>query len=264
MSDHIINNDLAYCKQAKYTCSVGIFCTVSSDELQLAFKTLSIAARSEFVSKILILITDNESINENFISLDSSDIFSHKFEVECGNYGSGYETAIRDGGYDQVSARNAALDILYKKDVDWVMQHDADDVYDLSFYERICTDYAEHQAIMTECYTLNSNSSYIVNSKLCKVMYGKKLINPHIRVWKRELKLKFNKSKRVSDTYANETRHCGVEFPDGMKLILIKKPSHYHLHRLLNKRHSNFLDKGNTHEIKLEEELKEKLKTILL
>jgi len=264
VSEHIINNDPAYCKQAKYGCSVGIFCTVSSNELLLAFKTLSFAARSEFVSNILILITDNGNINQNYAFLESSECFSHKFEVKCGNYGSGYETSIRDGGYDQISARNAALDILYKKDVDWVMQHDADDVYDLSFYEKICTDYAEHQAVMTECYTLNSTSSYIVNSKMYKDMYGKKLINPHIRVWKKELNLKFHKSKLVSDKYANETRHCGVEFPDGMKLILIKKPSHYHLHRLLNKRHSNFLDKGNAHEINLEVELEEKLKTILL
>ena len=65
------------------------------------------------------------------------------------------------------------------------------------------------------------------------------------------------------NSHINETRHCGVEFPNEMKLIIIKKPSHFHLHRLLNKRHSSNLDKGETREIQLNDDIEEHLKTIM-
>ncbi|MBK0099636.1 hypothetical protein IBT49_26955 [Erwinia sp. S63] len=243
--------------------SIGIYCTVSSDELQLALKTLSIAAKSKFVTDIIILITDIDEFDSNAISFDLFRENTEKINIFNGNYGYGYETSIQDGGYDQISARNDALRIIYSKKVDWIMQHDADDIYDLDFYEKVCLACSKQQAIMTECYTLNSFSTYVVNGKLLKNIYGQTLLNPHIRIWKRELALEFKKSRITPSFYVNETRHCGVEFPDGMKFIIIKKPSHYHLHRLLNKRHSSILDKGETHEIKLNDDIKEHLKTIL-
>ncbi|QDX29352.1 hypothetical protein [Dickeya poaceiphila] len=246
------------------TSSIGIYCTVSSDELQLALHTLSIAACSEYVSHILILITDRETVDRKLLSLNFLGSSVDKLIIACGDYGSGYEISLSDGGYDQVSARNDALEMIYKKDVDWVMQHDADDIYDSAFYAKICKDCGAYEAVMTECYTLNSLSSYVVNSKLLKNIYGRTLINPHIRVWKKKLGLKYKRSALVSKTYANETRHCGVEFPDRMNLLLVKKPSHYHLHRLLNKRHSGFLDAGETLDIKLDDHIKEKVKMLIL
>lgn len=247
----------------KNPSTIGIYCTVSSDELQLALKTLSIAAKSEYVTDIIILITDREEFDSNSISLGFLGENAKKINIFNGNYGYGYETSIEEGGYDQISARNDALRLIYSKKVDWVMQHDADDIYDLSFYKKICLDCSKQQAVMTECYTLNSYSSYIASSSLIKNLHGRKLLNPHIRVWKKELGIEFKKSKFVSDSHVNVTRHCGVEFPNKMKLIIIKKPSHYHLHRLLNKRNSSNLDKGETHEILLNDDVKEYLKTIL-
>ncbi|QOL16077.1 hypothetical protein [Dickeya dianthicola] len=266
MSNNFINShniNFANYRHSVIASSIGIYCTVSSSEFRLALNTLSIAACSEYISYIIILITDKNELDREFLSLYSFENFNDKLHIACGDYGSGYEIPLSEGGYDQVSARNDALEIIYNKNVSWVMQHDADDIYDTNFYEKICKNYDSYEAVMTECYTLNSLSSHIVTPKSIKYIYGKYLISPHIRVWKKNLKLKFKKSKLALRLHPNETRHCGVEFPNEMKLILIKKHSHYHLHRLLNKRHSGFLDTGETHTIILENYIKEKVHMLI-
>ncbi|WP_411755121.1 hypothetical protein [Serratia sp. (in: enterobacteria)] len=209
---------------------IGIYCTVCSNELAISLATLGEASRSSSVSKIIILLTD--SLFESTYQL------SNKITLCMRNFGKGYDTSIEEGGYDQVSARNYTLDFLDTEDIDWVMMHDADDIYDPDFYDFILETHSYNDAVTCSCFTFRDINTLCVPQRKELAFNGSIFHDPHTRIWKKSLNLRYEKSKGVEGYFVNHSRHCGVVFPETTMFGFTDRPWHFHLHALLNKRHS--------------------------
>ncbi|CAI0846062.1 hypothetical protein [Serratia quinivorans] len=215
--------------------NIGIYCTVSTKEFPLAMATLHFAETSDYVSNIVVLITDGAQ----------SDIkkITEKITVYTENFGAGYSISIENGGYNQISARNFLIEKLENTESEWLMMHDADDLYDLDFYRFISEECMNFDAVTCSCFSLRwAYGGEIELSvpilKSIHLMNGHKFHDPHTRVWKKALNLRYEKSSGIENHFSNHSRHCGVIFPFDFKVACTDSAYHFHLHALLNKRHS--------------------------
>lgn len=207
---------------------IGLYCTVSTKEFLVALATLNFASLSEYVFKIAILITDGESKNPQNIT-EKITVYSH-------NFGSGYSLAIADGGYNQIAARNFLIEKLSAMDIDWLMMHDADDLYTLDYYRFISEECRNTDAVTCSCFSLRPGLEICVPLEKIKHIQGRSLYDTHTRIWKKELSLRYEKSVSVEKHFANHSRHCGVIFPENINILCTEELYHFHLHALLKKR----------------------------
>lgn len=226
---------------------IGIYCTVSNKEFDLALATLKFAASSEYVVKIAILITDGKPSAPWSIS--------EKITVYSQCFGAGYSVAIADGGYNQIAARNFLIEKLTATNIDWLLMHDADDLYDLDYYRYISEECRKMDAVTCSCFSLRPGPEICVPSEKTKNIMGVALCDPHTRIWKRSLGLKYQKSVGIEKHFANHSRHCGVIFPDGINISFATGLYHFHLHALLNKRHSDKILSYSTYNCALPESI---------
>ncbi|WP_404680840.1 hypothetical protein [Raoultella terrigena] len=209
---------------------IGIYCTVRNSEFSLALAALNYAALSEYVFNIAILITD--------IDPDKPRKLSNKITLYSYDFGSGYSVSVENGGYDQIAARNFLLEKLSDTDVDWLMMHDADDIYLHDYYCFVSNECMTADAVTCSCFSLRPGPEICIPQEKGRYIRGKTLYDPHTRIWKRNLNLRYDKSEGVEKYFANYSRHCGVMFPEGINIISTDGVYHFHLHALLNKRHS--------------------------
>lgn len=218
---------------------IGIYCTVSQKEFRIALATLSFAALSNYVSEIAILITDAKP--------DCPRKFTEKITVYSQYFGAGYEIAIDHGGYDQIAARNYLIEKMYATGCDWILMHDADDLYDLEYYQFISEECINADAVTCSCFSLRFGPEVCVplhkNIKIQNLI----LYEPHTRIWKKNLDLRYEKSNNIENFYANHSRHCGVSFPEHTRIYYTDRIYHFHLHALLSKRHSNKISAYSTY-----------------
>lgn len=235
---------------------VGIYCTVNCEELSLAIMTLSYSAQSEYVKRIVIIQTD--SFSNSQIKL------TEKIFLYTRNFGKGYDLSIPKGGYDQISARNFALDILYNDaDIDWVMLHDADDLYLVESYPAVFEGINEHDALTCSCFSLRSQNKLCCSAgKIFTGDDGAILYDPHTRIWKKKLGLRYEMSSDIQNKFSNYSRHCGVFFPPQVNFYFFKQAWHFHLHALFNKRHTDKISAYPCIEIELPEEVKNFIKKL--
>ena len=165
-------------------------------------------------------------------------MITEKITVYSENFGAGYNTSITDGGYDQIAARNFLIEKLNATDVDWLLMHDADDLYDLDYYRYISEECGKMDAVTCSCFSLRPGPEICVPLEKTKNIQGVMLYDPHTRIWKKKLGLKYKKSVGVEKYFANHSRHCGVIFPKGINVSCTDGLYHFHLHALLKKRHS--------------------------
>ncbi|MFK8260625.1 hypothetical protein ACFL9S_22915 [Erwinia sp. AnSW2-5] len=226
---------------------------MSSREFHLALATLTYAGISEYVSNISILITDGIP--------DKPRKLSEKITLYSQNFGSGYSVSLEDGGYDQIAARNFLLDILAETDVDWLMMHDADDIYLLDYYDFISDKCMASDAVTCSCFTVRSGPEICIPQEKKRYIQGKALHDPHTRIWKRNLNLRYKKSEGIEKYFANHSRHCGVIFPGEINISCTEGVYHFHLHALLNKRHSEKISAYSHPDLRFPESINHFLET---
>lgn len=210
--------------------SIGIYCTVKSDELLLALATLKYASLSNHVGYIAMLLTDRK--------LEAPRKLSSKITLYSHNFGSGYDLSISDGGYNQIAARNFLLEKLARTDVDWLLMHDADDFYLLDYYDFISSECNAFDAVTCSCFSLRAGPEICIPQGKIRYVQGKNLHDPHTRIWKKNLNLCYEKSVGIEKYFLNHSRHCGVIFPENINISSTAGVYHFHLHALLKKRHS--------------------------
>jgi hypothetical protein len=212
---------------------VGLYCTVNSEELALAIMTLSYSAQSEYVKRIIIVQTDS--------FINSKTQLTDKIILYTRNFGKGFDLSITEGGYNQIAARNFALDILYScTDIDWVMLHDADDLYLKEGYRNAFESMEEYDALTCSCLSLRDKDKIRCSArKSFTTNEGIVLHDPHTRIWKKNLALYYEMSSGVEQKFSNFSRHCGVSFSQGITFYIFKHEWHFHLHALFNKRHTD-------------------------
>lgn len=182
-------------------------------------------------------------------------MITEKITVYSGDFGAGYSTAIADGGYDQIAARNFLIEKLAATDTDWLLMHDADDLYDLNYYRYISEECREMDAVTCSCFSLRPGPEVCIPLEKTKNIQGVTLCDPHTRIWKKSLGLKYKKSVGIEKYFANHSRHCGVIFPDGINTSCTNGLYHFHLHALLNKRHSEKISAYSTYNCTLPESI---------
>ncbi len=209
---------------------IGIYCTVCRHELNLALATLHFAESSEYISDIAILITDDKNC--------AATRLTDKITIYSENFGSGYSRSIQDGGYDQIAARNYLLEKMEETEADWILMHDADDIYGIDFYQYIVAVGIDSDAVTCSCYTVTTDLDLCAPANKVQLTGPALLVDPHTRAWKKSLGLRYVKSDGVEKFFSNHSRHCGVIFPEDITLSCTGGLYHFHLHALLNKRHS--------------------------
>lgn len=229
--------------------TVGIWCTLSSDEYSYLPYTLANAVANPAVRRIVIVVTGpSEPIEFGRLSA-----ISGKFHEVFRPFGHGYDRSVDDGGYDQVSARNFALELVESSDVEWLMQYDADDYYHEGIFGILGEIEAPHDYVTCPCYTVTSLEGYWYTEALMRSFDGIMLLNPHTRIWRRDLKLRYQISPRAIATQINHTRHCGVVFPPKSRSLaaILNEPYHFHLHCLLGKRYATIRSEGRKFDFSL-------------
>lgn len=161
----------------------AIYATVSSDELALAMITPGYAASSGYVSDIIILVTDKQYEKPKRIS--------EKITLYYADFGSGYECSIENSGYNQIAARNFLIEKIENTDAEWILMHDADDLYDRQLYEFIATQSADADAVTCSCFTLRQNREICVPVGRSGKIYGEEIHDPHTRIWRKSLNLRY-------------------------------------------------------------------------
>ena len=214
---------------------IGVWCTVSSTEYDLLRLTLKPMLNNNHIEKILIVVTGPSKPNSfGYLSgLSSKVIEEYKY------FGYGYGRSVEDGGYNQIDARNYALKKICSHDLNWVLQFDADDFYTSSFFNYISSVGEDKNYICCACYTLNSINTFWYKEKIDRSHNGRMLLNPHIRMWRKNIGLSYSECDNANAVFTNRTRHCNVDFPmmRDREIEFICNPMHFHLHNILRKKH---------------------------
>ncbi|MEU5868295.1 glycosyltransferase [Nonomuraea sp. NPDC047529] len=215
---------------------MGIWCAVSESEYALLGLTLRNLLEHDAVRTALVLHTGPRR-PPDYGGLASR--YSKVREVHR-DFGEGYSRSLGQGGYDQLSARNHALDLIEDSGVEWLLQFDADDYYDPGLLSIVTRLDEGHDAVVCSCYTLTSETRHWHEPRLDKVVGGKLLLDPHTRVWRSSLQKRFELCPVASKQYENITRHCGVSFSGHppWHFRTLEGQFHFHLHCLLGKRHT--------------------------
>lgn len=216
--------------------SIGLWCTVSQQEYPLLAYTMKGLIEHAAVRFALIVHTGAQqpSCTGMLTALSSKVWEVHR------DFGQGYLRSLEQGGYDQISARNYALQLMENSGVDWLLQFDADDFYDPEFLSIVAGLDERYDAVHCPCYTLTSATDYWYEPILERTVGGIRLLNPHIRAWRLSLKKRFEPCLNSIKRYRNITRHCGVSFSEHpyWRFFIVRDRYHFHLHCVLGKRHA--------------------------
>jgi hypothetical protein len=217
--------------------SFSIWCTTSTEEYPLIEHTLTRTAASPHVQQAIIVATGNTK-PANFGRYETS---NPKFREFHKNFGEGFDRAIDDGGYDQVAARNFALDRVEETDAGWAVQIDADEIYEPIIFRMLQDVPDDISAVTGSYYTLLSESTYWFEPRKQRMFKSGLVYDPHTSFWRMSLGLRYERSPNVEEKFVNFSRHCGVRFnriPD-VKIAAVTQPYYFHLHCLLGKRHTS-------------------------
>jgi hypothetical protein len=216
--------------------SIGVFCAVSNAEYPLLQYTLRPFLGRSGVERILILNT-SPTHHSSFGMLSSA---SPQIVELHRNFGEGYELSVADGGYDQFSARNFAIDYFEDADVDWLIQFDADEFITEDGISFIIDVPDRYDVVAFSYYTLLSRRLFWFEPRIRRVVNGAALVDPHLLIWRRSLQKRNELCLDSARLHANHTRHCSVSFHHHprWKVLPVDRPYHFHLHCMLGKKNS--------------------------
>jgi hypothetical protein len=216
--------------------SVGVWCTISAAEYPLLTHTLRPLLEHERVTAGVIVHTGSKP-HADFGFLAST---FEKVEEIHRDFGQGFNKSIEDGGYDQYSARNFALEAIEKKGVEWLLQFDADEYFDPAIISIVAALDHRYDAVCCSYYTLLSETEYWYEPRLEKTIRGTRLFHPHTLIWRTALGKRCAICPTSAKLHKNITRHCSVSFEQHpyWRILLLDEWMHFHLHCLLGKEHS--------------------------
>ena len=214
-----------------------LWCTTSADEYPLVGHTLTTSSASPYVSRVFVVVTGKEK-PKGFGRYSASD---PKFVEFHKNFGDGFDLALEEGGYNQVAARNFALEKVEGADADWAVQIDADEIYEPFIFELLQSVPRDINVVTGSYYTLLSECSHWFEERKFRNTKAGRLYDPHTSIWRTDLGVRYDQSPGVEQNFANISRHCGVMFNrySNVRMTAITVPYYFHLHCLLNKRHTD-------------------------
>lgn len=182
-----------------------------------------------FVEKILVCHTSPQS----FLDIGKYKSISPDKVFEIGFYfGQGWDKSTDDGGFNEVSARNFAIQMAETFGTEWLLQCDPDEFYTPRLSEIM--EYSDSfDSVFFSC-------THMINDEKC-VEYPFRQIklrevpihDPHLRLWRarRGVKFAYNKDPSVAGMI-NKSMHCNPEpwlgFPN--RTLVFNEVCHIHLH----------------------------------
>jgi hypothetical protein len=216
--------------------SLGVWCTVSKHEYPLLFYTMKNLLEHQAVCAVVIVHTGHEPSPE-FGALRSK---YHKVQEFHHDFGEGFTVSLEEGGYDQKSARNFAIELIENTNVEWIFQFDADEYATSELISTVVSLDRRYDMVLTSYYTLLSKTHYWYKSNFEKIFFGMVLFHPHPRIWRTSLKKRCELCPKSIQLYPNKTRHASVSFEHHphWHIFPVNSWEYFHLHCILGKRHT--------------------------
>jgi uncharacterized protein len=216
------------------TASLTVWCVVGRDEADMLPFTMASLLDEPSVRHVVVVHT-SPSQPECFGDLQRRWIKVQEFHQD---FGEGLDKAVEEGGFNQVDARNFALGVAESLGDRWLLQFDADDYYDApALLHRLRSLPRTVRAVQCSCYHLLDTSGYWHTDAKVRDDGPRRLINPHVRLWRNDIKRRYAKCAATASVEKNETRHCGTDLSDLIpeQVAAVAEPVHFHLHYLLGK-----------------------------
>ena len=134
--------------------TIGIWCTVSEAEYKLLRHTMVPLLAHPAVTAAVVVHTGTLS-PANAGSLAAA---FHKVREIHRDFGQGFHKSIEEGGYDQLAARNFAIEQIEATGVEWLLQFDADEYFDASVISTVSVLDNRYDAVCCSHYTLLSET----------------------------------------------------------------------------------------------------------
>lgn len=203
---------------------------ITSKEPEYLKLSVGLMASFDWASKIVILHTDQRNPNnrDNYIYQFQHDkVVQHWYD-----FGKGFSKPIEKGGFDEVGARNMAIDLAGEKmpKGGWLLQCDSDEFYDYKFGAEIYKADSEGKD------GINVNCNHLINSKEIGYLPSSP-DDPHIRAFKVGLGVQYkqNPNTKFLDNYPNKSVHCVLN--NKLKSLKnVKGLYHFHARNLIGKK----------------------------
>lgn len=199
-----------------------VCCT--ADRPQYLARMLSLHVNYPWVDEILVFTT-NKAIKP---------ASSGKVSRAGGDYGHGFDKAVGDGGFNEIEARCAALELARcTSDSDWLLIVDDDEIFTFEFGNLLdAATRAGADAVQIECWPLLNEREYLLHrDRIFDVGNGNlRMHDPHIRAVRRSAMSQQEpfyvpSPKPVSGP--NKTQHCRLNFG---KLPTLRVAGFFHFH----------------------------------
>ena len=211
-----------------------LWLVVSQDDKPFLKHTLLPLAHHKRIKEILVIHTGHRA------PVDIGDLnrVSNRIREYHQNFGEGKNIPIHEGGFDQVAARNFAMNLCALRNAEWVIQLDADELLVPELFDTIPTVVKpEVLAFRLSRYELVAEDQYADNDVASDKHY---LHNSRIRIWRLDKK-RYERCSVSQERFPNPTRHCGIDFNDLSESHVVNLPGEYLLH------FHSLLKKGNLH-----------------
>jgi len=176
----------------------------------------------DWVSNIVILHTDKIKPKFRFKNKKIKEYWEY--------FGEGFETSIEVGGFDEVGARNRALQLAYQLETDYYVITDSDEVWTYETINILENNKNDLRSMFVSTYPVIDNHTIALDQKCIQ----DELHDPHFRIINRKslffnpqnTLIQANPNKEFLKQFKNQSLHCYLKHTDQINKIV----GIYHLH----------------------------------
>ncbi len=199
---------------------------ITANEYELLTLSVKTMAALDWVTSIVILHTDLKQ-PAYYANLENT---LWKVKEFWQSFGSGFDKPVEQGGFDEIAARNRAIELAEAAGSDWIIQCDSDEFYTADANSGLVEATEKNkQAVRWSCWHLFNPTYSIFDPASIHYYDGQLFHDPHIRAWKPELRLRYqaNPNTDFLSNFINKSMHCVNLLPEWQTL---NQPGIFHLH----------------------------------
>lgn len=185
-----------------------------SDSPEVLQHSVEVMAGYDWVDRVLVLSTIGKPL---------LDKVPDKVVQKWTKFGEGRHRPVEMGGFDQVTARNVALQLSETFNPDWLLQCDSDEIYLDQTKELLSR---KEDLLWVACYPMFNLTQYISSPLHPRL----KLLDPHPRLFRPGFRFVPNGDKEFARTLPNKTNHCMLNLSKKHREGVTKHGVLYHLH----------------------------------
>jgi len=196
-----------------------------SHEAEADFLALSLEVMSSYdwITHIIVLHTDRDG-TERYINGAM-----HYYK----DFGRGFESQPEHGGFHELGARNALLDLARKAGCPWILLCDPDEFFTPVTINCLRQAHdCKKQIVCFACYHFVTPGSYVWWPDQVRLIQSKQYHDPHVRAVLSDCNLiyRMNSNNRFRRHLKNRTMHCHLQWPAKTKRFHSQPETIYHVH----------------------------------